>query len=192
MRLTEPPRRLAEIRPEIPWSPAVQAVMDRALQRDAALRYASASEFGRALSAAVHQQPTAFPATATLPPESAEAELSVPPTRISESAGTSTSAAAPVALERQRWPLMASAGALVVVLLVVGALFAFSRKAGTEGGPTGTSPADQAPAAPSMGTPIAPSGTAAGAAVKPVAASNPTLARRRPVRHVLGAAARRL
>ena len=40
MRLTEPPRRLAEIRPEIPWSPDVQAVMDRALQRDAALRYA--------------------------------------------------------------------------------------------------------------------------------------------------------
>jgi eukaryotic-like serine/threonine-protein kinase len=151
MRLTEPPRRLAEIRPQVPWSPAVQAVMDRALQRDAALRYASASEFGRALSAAVREQPVSFPADAT--PDASGSGAAVPPTRVSESAGSRTSAAAPTTITRQRWPLMASAGALLVVLLLVGALFAFNRKPGTVGEPAGAAPADQAPAGPSGGTP---------------------------------------
>src|SRR5689334_22967704 len=149
MRLTEPPRRLAEIRPEVPWSPAVQAVMDRALERDAALRYASASEFGRALSAAVREQPISFPTQATRP----DGEAVVPPTRESEPAVPDGPPAAAAPVARQRWPIAASAGAIVLVLLVIGALFAFSRKPGTTTGSNGVAPADRAPAAPVIGTP---------------------------------------
>ena len=171
MRLTEPPRRLAEIRPEVPWSPAVQAVMDHALQRDAALRYASASEFGRALSAAVRQQPVSFPADATsATPEPVAAEPTVPPTRVSESAGPRASSAAPVEVTRQRWPLMATAGVLVVVLVVAGLLFSSARKAGSGGTTTATQSAGEAPPAPGVGTPAPSSGPAADAAVKPSAA----------------------
>jgi serine/threonine-protein kinase len=160
MRLTEPPRRLAEIRPEIPWSDAVQAVMDRALQRDAALRYPSASEFGRALSAAVRAQPTSFPAN----------EPSLPATRVSERAeprSPDAPAATPAAIPRQRWPIAASAGAIVLVLLVIGALFAFSRKPSTASGTNGAEPAEQAPATRAMGSPTSSNGELA----TPVAAA---------------------
>jgi serine/threonine-protein kinase len=155
MRLTEPPRRLAEIRPQVPWSPAVQAVMDRALQRDAALRYASASEFGRALSAAVREQPTSFP------PDGATAEPTLPPTRESEARGPDAPAAASRPLARQRWPIAASAGAIVLVLLVIGALFAFTRKPSATTETNGAAPVDQAPATPAVGTPTSSNGAIA-------------------------------
>jgi len=53
MRLTESPRKLAEMRPDVAWSGEVQAVLDRALERDASRRYATASEFGRELGRAL-------------------------------------------------------------------------------------------------------------------------------------------
>jgi serine/threonine protein kinase len=53
MRLTEPPRKLAEMRPDIAWSDDVQAALDKALARDANARYQTASEFGGALSKAL-------------------------------------------------------------------------------------------------------------------------------------------
>ncbi|MBW8769138.1 MAG: protein kinase [Gemmatimonadetes bacterium] len=164
MRLTEPPRRLAEIRPQVPWSPAVQAVMDRALQRDAALRYASASEFGRALSAAVREQPTSFP-------ENGATEPALPVTRVSEAPqrrvppadapAAAAPAAAPAEITRQRWPIAASAGAIVLALLVIGAAFAFSRKpsVGTESNQA--APADQARPTPATGTPASSNGALA-------------------------------
>jgi serine/threonine-protein kinase len=163
MRLTEPPRRLAEIRPQVPWSPAVQAVMDRALQRDAALRYASASEFGRALSAAVREQATSFTVQVT-PSDSAPV---VPPTRVAEAPAPNGASrvATPVPIARQRWPIMASAGAIVLALAVIGALFAFNRRPSTESESNGIAPAEQAPAAPAVGTPTSSSGTQAVPAV---------------------------
>ncbi|MEX2154660.1 MAG: serine/threonine-protein kinase, partial [Gemmatimonadaceae bacterium] len=45
-RLTDQPKTLTEMKAEVAWSPEVQAVMDKALQRDAAARYQTASEFG--------------------------------------------------------------------------------------------------------------------------------------------------
>jgi len=169
MRLTEPPRRLAEIRPQVPWSAAVQAVMDRALQRDATLRYASASEFGRALSAAVREQPTSFPVPATPP----DGEPVVPPTRVSERAATDTPA--PAAIARQRWPIAASAGAIVLVLLVIGALFAFSRKPATESESNGIAPVDPAPSAP-----ITPRATPSSSARSRSGGETPTTTRSSP------------
>src|SRR5215212_6773618 len=82
MRLTDRPKRLAEMRPEVAWTPAVQAVMDRALQRDASLRYKSANEFGRALHAAVQGVTTAVPSGSTRVMDDPGAW--VPPTRVSE------------------------------------------------------------------------------------------------------------
>ncbi|HEX7939454.1 MAG TPA: serine/threonine-protein kinase, partial [Gemmatimonadaceae bacterium] len=56
-RLMEAPRTLAEMKPSTPWTPEVQAVMDRALARDAAERYQTAAEFGRDWFAAVQAMP---------------------------------------------------------------------------------------------------------------------------------------
>jgi hypothetical protein len=57
MRLTDEPKALGEMKPDVSWTPEVQAVMDKALQRDASLRYQTASEFGRALVQAVECMP---------------------------------------------------------------------------------------------------------------------------------------
>ena len=46
-RLTELPSTLAEVRPDIAWSPALQAALTRALSPDAHERYAKATEFAR-------------------------------------------------------------------------------------------------------------------------------------------------
>ena len=48
-RLTDRPKQLAEMRPEVTWSGEVQAVMDKVLERDLNMRYQTASEFGRDL-----------------------------------------------------------------------------------------------------------------------------------------------
>ena len=52
-RLTHPPRRLAEARPGASFPPALQAVLDRALARQPADRYASAPDFSRGVSRVV-------------------------------------------------------------------------------------------------------------------------------------------
>jgi hypothetical protein len=110
MRLTEPPVRLAKMRPQIAWTPKVQEVMDKALQRDAALRYSSANEFGRALSAAVKGLSTAAPAGTTKVMD--EPEAWVPPTRVSERQS-------PPSAGRRMGRVAAAAG---IVVLVAGVL----------------------------------------------------------------------
>jgi eukaryotic-like serine/threonine-protein kinase len=57
MRLTDRPRTLAEIRPDVEWPEELQAVMDKALARDAADRYQSAAQFGRDFAAVVAEMP---------------------------------------------------------------------------------------------------------------------------------------
>jgi eukaryotic-like serine/threonine-protein kinase len=57
MRLTDRPRSLAEMKPDVRWPPQLQAVMDRALSRDAASRYASAAEFGHDFAQAIERMP---------------------------------------------------------------------------------------------------------------------------------------
>ncbi len=57
MRLTDRPRSLAEMKPDMAWPAELQAVMDRALARDAASRYPSASQFGRDFATAIEQMP---------------------------------------------------------------------------------------------------------------------------------------
>lgn len=57
MRLTDRPRTLSEIRPDIEWPEALQEVLDKALTRDAADRYQSAAQFGRDFAAVVAEMP---------------------------------------------------------------------------------------------------------------------------------------
>jgi hypothetical protein len=52
MRLTDRPRTLAEIRPDVAWPNALQAVLEQSLARDAEDRYQSAAQFGREFAAA--------------------------------------------------------------------------------------------------------------------------------------------
>ncbi|MFL5606915.1 MAG: protein kinase domain-containing protein [Gemmatimonadaceae bacterium] len=102
MRLTDKPRSLAEMQPGSTWSPEVQAVMDRALERDAKLRYQTANEFGRALYAAL----------AMMDPDGAEARTSVmdavPPTRVGEPA-------APPVKRKRRGPILIGVGLMALV-----------------------------------------------------------------------------
>jgi hypothetical protein len=58
MKLTERPRSLAQVRPDVAWPSEIQAVMSRALERDPTLRHSSAREFARALHAAIVMMPT--------------------------------------------------------------------------------------------------------------------------------------
>ena len=57
MRLTEKPKSLAEMKPDVAWPEELQAVMSKALERYARARYATAREFGRALHAAIEKMP---------------------------------------------------------------------------------------------------------------------------------------
>jgi hypothetical protein len=57
MRLTQPPRSMAEVRPDVAWPNELQAVMTKALEREAGLRYASTRDFAHALHAAVALMP---------------------------------------------------------------------------------------------------------------------------------------
>ena len=150
MRLTEPPMRLAQTRPQIAWTPAVQQVMDKALQRDAALRYSSANEFGRALSAAV-QGLSAAPHSGA-PTVIAEPAVQIPPPRVAKSSTVRGPAGAGVLARRGR--LVAVAGAAVLVVAVLA--YALSRggadadattTAGPTATPTGTSEAVASPVA---------------------------------------------
>jgi serine/threonine-protein kinase len=113
MRLTDKPKSLSEMRPETAWTPEIQAVMDRALQRDAKLRYQTATEFGRALYAAVEQMPTSPDASAgTLAMDAAR--TSVPATRLD------AAAAVPVKT-RRRIPILIGSG--LAAVLVAGIVY---------------------------------------------------------------------
>ncbi len=63
-RLIERPKTLAEMRPDVAWPVEVQRVMDKALARETASRYASAAQFGRDLWAACERMPASRAATA--------------------------------------------------------------------------------------------------------------------------------
>jgi serine/threonine-protein kinase len=56
-RLTTPPRKLAEARPDVEWPASLQLTLDRALALNAADRYDEVDEFGRDLEAAIGEMP---------------------------------------------------------------------------------------------------------------------------------------
>ena len=115
MRLTERPRSLAEMKPDVAWPADVEAVMTKALERQPADRYASVRDFARALQAAFQGMP-ARPSSAkstlvldAVTPEPS-ASMPTPPSRIA-------SGSAP----KRRELLIGGAvlGALVIVVVAV-------------------------------------------------------------------------
>jgi hypothetical protein len=91
MRLTDKPKRLAEMRPEMRWPEEVQSVMDKGLERDVNARFQNAIEFGMALYRAIDHMPE------TKAMELGTQVLSVPATRVAPggvaAAGSAPSAA---------------------------------------------------------------------------------------------------
>ena len=85
MRLTDRPKRLADLRGDVAWPAALQAVMDRVLERDARLRYASAADFGREFARAVEAMPEAAAMAAGT--QVVGVANAVPPTRVADASG---------------------------------------------------------------------------------------------------------
>jgi serine/threonine-protein kinase len=56
-RLTQPPRRLSAVKPDVPWPDALQAVFDKALSADPAQRYSDVLDFAREFTEAVAELP---------------------------------------------------------------------------------------------------------------------------------------
>ncbi|HMC57518.1 MAG TPA: serine/threonine-protein kinase [Gemmatimonadaceae bacterium] len=127
MRLTDRPRPLAQMKPDVSWPEALQAVLDKALERDANDRYQTASEFGRELWKSV-QGMRASSATAILSPTHAETARSkkdapplsdktapIPHTRVSKATPPSL-LATKKEKPKSRTPLLAAIAAAVVLL----------------------------------------------------------------------------
>src|SRR5688572_4599076 len=56
-RLTQPPRRLSLVKPDVPWPDSLQKVFDKALSADPAQRYSDVLEFAREFTTAVTELP---------------------------------------------------------------------------------------------------------------------------------------
>jgi serine/threonine protein kinase len=141
-RLTDDPKPLAEMKPDVAWPEPVQAVITTALQRDAVSRYQTASEFGRALHKAVNDMPRVRTSAATHVIESvsapapapksapkttaspAEATKAIPATRVNQATPHAAPAAVPAPV-KSKAPMMAIAA---VVVLAVGATGYFLTK----------------------------------------------------------------
>ena len=130
MRLTERPRRLGEMRPEIGWTPEVQAVLDRALERDVAARYRSASDFGRDFAGAIERMMAPGGGAGSAPPRVSQTKAMEAVPAGSASSAPSAASAVPVAatlpptrvhVSRSRnTRLMAGAGGVILVAALVG------------------------------------------------------------------------
>ena len=133
MRLTERPRSLAEMRPGVDWPPRLQAVMDRALSREAANRHASAADFGRDFADAIDGMPDVVSADAGT---SIIARAPIPATVVSAAPTTigSTTAARPVATGGRRVPLLIGGAAAALGAAVVVGLLRSSGDAGQSHG----------------------------------------------------------
>ncbi|MGH7623886.1 MAG: serine/threonine protein kinase, partial [Gemmatimonadaceae bacterium] len=149
MRLTDRPRTLAEMRPEMNWPQPVQDTFDRVLQRKAEDRYQRSSQFATALTNAVRGlQGAAVSATAApaQPPGGA-----LPPTRVRDGAAGGAVPAGAVAAtnapgspassaKKTRTLLPVGAGAGVLVAAMAAWFFLGSHRAA----PGGTADSTQA------------------------------------------------
>ena len=126
-RLTELPKTLAEMRPDVEWPEALQATLDKALARDVNERYQSAAVFGREFAAAVAEMPAtqaAEGATQVIGAQQAAKTAALPATRVAKGdtprtpakPGKSPAAEAP---KRSIVP-MAAGGGLVAAAALVG------------------------------------------------------------------------
>jgi hypothetical protein len=143
MRLTESPRKLADMRPDVAWSTEVQECLDKALSREVSSRYQSATEFGRALSHALEgmaspARATAVRAASASPAVATESRGSIPVTRVAGERAPSDAAAAPsvasrdqttvgIPVRRRSRAVAVSAGGVILVAALVSAAMVYRR-----------------------------------------------------------------
>jgi serine/threonine-protein kinase len=160
MRLTDDPRPLSAMKPDVTWPHDLQMVMDKALARDANKRYRTASEYAKDLVEAIDRMPaTSITAmgtqmVSTMTPHEAETAatvaVQVPPTRVGpkgevvgrtaedladrhlarDRVGTAPPAVTPT---KSKTGLFAGVGVAGVV--VIGGLAAFLMKGPSKSGP---------------------------------------------------------
>ncbi|MDQ8154651.1 MAG: serine/threonine-protein kinase [Gemmatimonadota bacterium] len=191
-RLIEQPKTLAEMRPDVAWPADVQAVMDKALARDATERYQSAAQFGRELWAACESMPASQAAEAGTQvlsaPAATAAAASVPKTRVAtpgeggKTVAAPAAKAAPAAAEPAAVPAKKAntgliAAAVIGIAVLGGGGYLMmggngSTPAGGDStavaqGPAGPATAAPAPAAPAGGSVAAPAVTPMSTPVNP-------------------------
>jgi eukaryotic-like serine/threonine-protein kinase len=120
MRLTDHPKTLADMRPDVEWPPELQTVMDRVLARDADERYQKSDEFGRDISKAVENMPAAVAAAAGTMVMGAALAAELPKTRMAPKGGATAKVEAPApapvaAAPAKKSPVMMIAAAVVVI-----------------------------------------------------------------------------
>jgi serine/threonine-protein kinase len=135
MRLTDEPRQLAQMKPDVAWPADLQAVMDKALARKTEERYKTASEFAHDLVQAIDRMPvTSITAMGTemirrmsagslhQAQTAATVQVNVPKTRVAtkEEAAPRASANRPpaspaVTPTKSKMPMLAAIGAVVVI-----------------------------------------------------------------------------
>ncbi|MDB4892413.1 MAG: hypothetical protein JWL61_4268, partial [Gemmatimonadetes bacterium] len=142
MRLTDEPKTLRDMNPNVIWPTAIEGVMKRALQRKAGERYQKAEEFGNSLMSAVESMPKQQQADMTMVMNTAAATamLQPPPaTRVDPNAslaarrsqaapGALPAPAAVIAPAKSKMPLIAGGGAAAAVAAVA-VFFAMSKGA---------------------------------------------------------------
>jgi len=143
MRLTDPPKRLGEMRPEVGWPVEIQDAIDKALAREVGQRYQTAVDFGRDLARAAQNL-----SDGTRPPRAAPKRGdTVPMTRVAR------------AKPAKRPVFIFVGGGIAALLVVSAAIYAPILRKGS----TGSSPALGAvQRSPNQSTPtVSPSASAA-------------------------------
>ncbi len=153
MRLTDRPRTLSEIRPDITWPEKLQEVMDRGLARDADERYQSAAQFGRDFAEAVSGMPsvaasegaTMVLGAANVAASAAKAKP-VPATRVAgrddAKSPARASTAAPAAVQKKSNLIPMAVGGVAVV---IAGIFGVTQFKGSEDAPIATDSSAAAP-----------------------------------------------
>lgn len=165
MRLTDRPRTLAEMRPEVAWPDDLQAVMDKALARDAEDRYQGAAQFGREFAAVVADMPsTQATEGATMVIGAAKtapmAAAPMPKTRVADRDEARSPARASTAVPAKKSPMIPIAAGVAAVA-VLGYFGATKFMGGADTPTAGDTGAQVAQQPPSAGTDTAGSGTQA-------------------------------
>jgi hypothetical protein len=122
MRLTDHPKTLAEMKPEVEWPEELQRVMDKVLARDADERYQKSDEFGRDISKAVQHMPAAVAATEgtmVMGAASAPAAAALPKTRMAPKGGATAKIEAPAPVPVAAAPAKKSPMPMVIAAVVV-------------------------------------------------------------------------
>ena len=157
MRLTDRPKKLLDMRPDIVWPPNVQAVLDKALERDVNQRYQTAAEFGRDLNKAVSTMrgsaATRVMSPGSLPPTAVPPDLThggggvtkpIPATRVSTSSTPKGSLPAIPPERRSRTPMIATLAAVAVLAAGSGGYFLFTKNSNADARSTAEPPGDTA------------------------------------------------